>query len=603
MLGLLMAIACTDDPASVDSIDGPSLLTVAAVGTPTRVVLTPTDSLFVGPIGGTASLVGRAFDASGAGVPGVTLKFWEKYTSFDVVGGWYHTTGSDGSVTVQVKALAVGVKRLILSRSTGTATRDSVWVKVMNTPPPPPPPPSTLAAIGVTPGAVALEPGASQQFAAVDTLSDGSTQPFAGTWSATGGSVTSGGLYQAGASAGSYRVIATEGGTADTAAVTLAPPPPPPPPTLAAIGVTPGAVALEPGASQQFAAVDTLSDGSTQPFAGTWSATGGSVTSGGLYQAGASAGSYEVIATEGGTADTAAVTLAPPPPPPPPASANCFDGGPATVTLSGAQGTYDQRSLASGTIIDAASATWSTSSSGAPVRVGGGSGICWHGGRITGLFSDEMSWSAFHDTYAFVGYAANQVVEDLRAHKFGDGVKWLESATDNWTVRRVHLSDMHDDCVETDWAKGGRIEDVLFEGCYVFLATRPRKSVSVSADSSRVITVDRAVVWMKPTLTTYDGVPNSTGAVFKVDNATNSVSPRMRLRNIVLRVDVDPSVGDPCLNPYNLVIESVDNVVVWTGSGDYPCLPLPQGWTLTRDQGVWDQAVADWKARHPEVAF
>jgi hypothetical protein len=118
-----------------------------------------------------------------------------------------------------------------------------------------------------------------------------------------------------------------------------------------------------------------------------------------------------------------------------------------------------------------------------------------------------------------------------------------------------------------------------------------------------VITVDRAVVWMKPTLTTYNGVPNSTGAVFKVDNATNSVSPRMRLRNIVLRVDVDPSVGNPCLNPYNLVIESVDNVVVWTGSGDYPCLPLPQGWTLTRDQGVWDQAVADWKARHPEVAF
>ncbi|MGH7528139.1 MAG: hypothetical protein ACREMX_15700 [Gemmatimonadales bacterium] len=282
------------------------------------------------------------------------------------------------------------------------------------------------------------------------------------------------------------------------------------------------------------------------------------------------------------------------------AVASCLDGSGPKVTLTGSQGTYDKRSsMASGTRIDARSASWTTSKSGSPVRAGGGSDICWYGGRITGQFSDDMSWSAFHDTYAFVGYGRRQVVENLRAHKFGDGIKWEKDATDNWTVRRVHLSDMHDDCVETDWAKSGRIEDVLFEGCYVFLATRPRSSSSANGSSNTVV-VDRAVVWMKPIKNTYDNdPPNSTSAIFKIDP---SRSPKMRLRNLVLRVDVKPGAGGEgraCLNPRNLVVESVNNVVVWTGSGSYPCLPLPSGWTLTRDKGVWDRAVADWKAKHP----
>jgi hypothetical protein len=71
------------------------------------------------------------------------------------------------------------------------------------------------------------------------------------------------------------------------------------------------------------------------------------------------------------------------------------------------------------------------------------------------------------------------------------------------------------------------------------------------------------------------------------------------LKNIVLRVDVKPGVSNACLNPANLVKQSVNNTVVWLGSGDYPCLPLPPGWTLTRDKGVYDRAVADWKARNP----
>ena len=54
-------------------------------------------------------------------------------------------------------------------------------------------------------------------------MSDGSTAAVAVTWSATGGTVSTSGLYKAGTTAGSYRVIAVQqGGTkADTSAITV----------------------------------------------------------------------------------------------------------------------------------------------------------------------------------------------------------------------------------------------------------------------------------------------------------------------------------------------------------------------------------------------
>jgi hypothetical protein len=331
-----------------------------------------------------------------------------------------------------------------------------------------------------------------------------------------------------------------------------------------------------------------------------------------------SAGVGKIIIHEyGGTArDTARVVISadappdagpapqpdpPPPPPPPPPSntAGCLDGRTATITLTGLQSTrYSHRDdLPQNALVDATTASWTSSSSGSPIRAGNGSDICWHGGSAVNTYSDNTSWSTFHDTYAFQGYGRDQIVEDFAARNFGDGIKWMDALTDNWTVRRVHLQHMHDDCVETDWLKGGRIEDVLFEGCYVFLAARPRSGSTVDG-SRNTIAVDRAVVWMEPMPTVYSGPAPSTGAVFKIDNSSSSRSPRLVLRNIVLRVDVKPGVGNACLNPAGLVVESVNNTVVWLGQGDYPCLPLPAGWTLTRDKAVWDAAVNDWNARH-----
>ena len=168
--------------------------------------------------------------------------------------------------------------------------------------------PATLLAVVVSPANATVSVGAGQQFSVTGKMSDGTTAAVAVTWTATGGTVTGGGLYTAGGVAGTYRVIAVEqGGTlADTSTVTVVAGS-----TLTAVEVTPPTAFLPPNATQQFTARGRMSDATTKAVAVTWTATGGGISGSGLYTAGAAAGLYRVVATQqGGTmADTSSVTV------------------------------------------------------------------------------------------------------------------------------------------------------------------------------------------------------------------------------------------------------------------------------------------------------
>ncbi|MGH7525300.1 MAG: hypothetical protein ACREMX_01195, partial [Gemmatimonadales bacterium] len=99
----------------------------------------------------------------------------------------------------------------------------------------PPPSEPTLVKVVLKPSSASLVPGATKTFAAYGRNSAGDSVAVNVTFSATGGSVTASGLYTAGKSTGTYRVVAAASGLADTSVVTLAPPipaplPPPPPP-------------------------------------------------------------------------------------------------------------------------------------------------------------------------------------------------------------------------------------------------------------------------------------------------------------------------------------------------------------------------------------
>lgn len=81
-----------------------------------------------------------------------------------------------------------------------------------------------LVAIVVSPGNPTVAPGGTQPFTATGLLDDGHSTGVTVTWTATGGVVTAAGLYTAGATPGTFRVIATQQGgiLADTSEVSVA---------------------------------------------------------------------------------------------------------------------------------------------------------------------------------------------------------------------------------------------------------------------------------------------------------------------------------------------------------------------------------------------
>jgi hypothetical protein len=181
-----------------------------------------------------------------------------------------------------------------------------------------------LQSIVISPGTSTLSPGIAQTFVVTGYLKDGRAVPVGANWTATGGSIDAGGNYIAGDTAGTYQVIATRslGAFADTAEITIGaptPPPPPPPaptpppaPVLVKVMLVPGTATLAPAATRQFSAYGLVAGGDSVAADVVFTSTGGTVTTGGLFTAGSTPGTYRVIATAGALADTSAVTVTQP---------------------------------------------------------------------------------------------------------------------------------------------------------------------------------------------------------------------------------------------------------------------------------------------------
>lgn len=238
--------------------------------------------------------------------PGATLRFaaYGRTGSGDSLGlgsnvAWTATGGTiagDGTFTAGSTSGTFSVT----ARETTTDISGSASVTVSPTAP-------TLVAIELTPATTSVQSGSTRQFSVVGRLSNGNTQAVTPSYNATGGTISNGGLYTAGATAGTgFRVIATASGFADTASVTITAAPVP---TLVAIELSPSSASLNTGGSQQFSVIGRMSDGGTQAVTPLYTATGGTITSGGLYTAGGTAGNFRVIATASGFADTSSVTL------------------------------------------------------------------------------------------------------------------------------------------------------------------------------------------------------------------------------------------------------------------------------------------------------
>jgi len=237
---------------------------------------------------------------------------------------WSATGGTISSGGLYTAGSTAGTYRIIARQASGTLA-DTTNVTVTVTAP-------TLTGLTVQPKTVTVQTGLTHQFSASATWSNGSTTLPSIRWSATGGSITSsGGRFTAPSTPGTYRVIVRDANStvADTATVNVTAP------VVTAVALTPGNVTLQTGNTQQYQASATWSDGVSRPAAVSYTATGGSITTAGVYTAPQSAGSYRVDASASGVSaspSTVTVESASAPPPPPPSGGGQYPNRPANYT-------------------------------------------------------------------------------------------------------------------------------------------------------------------------------------------------------------------------------------------------------------------------------
>ncbi len=136
---------------------------------------------------------------------------------------------------------------------------------------------ATLVSIAVTPSSPSIAKGTAQQFVAIGTYSDGSTQTLTNSvaWESSNQAVAtvSNAAGSQGAATslavGSTTVAASSGSISGSAALTVTSA------TLISIAVTPSNPSIAKGTAQQFAATGTYTDGSTQVLTNsvTWSSS------------------------------------------------------------------------------------------------------------------------------------------------------------------------------------------------------------------------------------------------------------------------------------------------------------------------------------------
>ncbi|MGH7498275.1 MAG: Ig-like domain-containing protein, partial [Gemmatimonadales bacterium] len=219
---------------------------------------------------------------------------------------WSATGGQIDAAGTYTAGNTAGKFAVIVTTSSGISDTAAVTITDGSVTPPPT---ATVSKVVLTPNSSALKTGATLSFTATGQADDGSSIAISAAYSATGGSITSAGKYTAPSTAGVYDVIATDpaSGHADTATVAVTADAP----VVAQVVLAPAAASLGAGGTKQFNATGKLTTGASVSIAPRFSATGGTISSSGMYSAGKSAGSFRVVATDTATgkADTASVTV------------------------------------------------------------------------------------------------------------------------------------------------------------------------------------------------------------------------------------------------------------------------------------------------------
>lgn len=221
---------------------------------------------------------------------------------------WASSNTSAATISASGVATALAAGSATITGTDGTVSATTTLAVTASTA-------RTLSSISVTPASASIKVGATQQFTATGTYSDGTTANITSsvTWSSsatTVAAINAAGL-ATGAAAGSATITATLSGVSGKASVAVASSTPPP--TLSSIAVTPASVSIKVGATQQFTATGTYSDGTTANIttAVTWTSSSAAVATinAAGSATGAGAGSATITASLSGVSGKASLAV------------------------------------------------------------------------------------------------------------------------------------------------------------------------------------------------------------------------------------------------------------------------------------------------------
>jgi phage tail sheath protein FI/uncharacterized protein YjdB len=265
--------------ATLGAISGNTTLTVGAAVL-VSIAVTPANAPWIQPAG-TEQFTATGTYSDGTTGPPATI-------------GWSSSNNGVATINGTGLATAVAAGSAVMTATSGAVSGKATLTITT----------ATLTSIVVTPAAPSIAAGLTQQFAAQGVYSDGTSQDLTGsvTWkSATPATATIGNNGAAKALAAGGSVITATLGAIVSSGVTLTVTAA----VLASIAVTPANPAIASGATQQFTATGTYSDGTTANVTGsvTWgssNAAAATITAAGLATAVAAGGTLTLFASSPG---------------------------------------------------------------------------------------------------------------------------------------------------------------------------------------------------------------------------------------------------------------------------------------------------------------
>src|SRR5437870_5688576 len=298
----------------------------------------------------------------------------------------------------------------------------------------PTPPNSPVVQIVSSPDSVTLDPDQTQQFVAYGRTQAGDSVAVAVSWSASGGTITGGGLYTANSVAGNYQVTATAQVSGSSQVKNRGP--------MAQIILTPLSASAVGGGRVQFAVYGKRKNGDSVAVSVAYAATGGIISGAGLYTAGQSAGTYQVMATQsGGTlASTAAVTISSVP-----VASVAVSPVAAGLTVGATSQSTARSKGANGTALSGRIVTWATSNAAVATVSASGlvTGVAAGSATITATSEGQSGTSAMTVTNvpvasvtvspAAVSLTVGQTIQLAAVTKDANGTA-LSGRTVTWTT-------------------------------------------------------------------------------------------------------------------------------------------------------------------------